>query len=508
MAKITSGAFVELADLLVENIHAQEAEPHTYLDGKLLVAPAKKRVVEITDILTWIQAFTIYQWIFCSTYPSRWQDTTQYKLLILQTASQFPGPAWLNYDTAFRKDAAASLLADWSKMNLDLYNFHTRASGTITGQSAPHSTSLPHTSASSNVPPKRSFDPIQYCRSWNDGACRWSLGQCRYHHVCERCDVNSSLTVPRSTFAFIGVDSQQKIGLPQIFRAFNDSCPSASAPSLHQPLLPPYKVSPIRVDKLRQEVLTHPDQPFVTYVLGGLQNGFRVGFNPASVSLKSATQNMPSASLQPSVMDDYLYTELAKGHVAGPFSSPLLPHFHISRFGVIPKKHQSGKWRLILDLSSPDGHSVNDGIRKDPFTVQYMKVDDIIDGIMSLGRGTLHAKFDVESAYRIIPIHPNDRYLLGMQWQCNYFVDMALPFGLRSVLYIFSSVADLVEWVLKKQYDVSFLLHYLDDFHTLAPPNSQTCQRNKLEGPSTLLNVLGIELDSLLLQACLPQEKI
>ena len=72
---------------------------------------------------------------------------------------------------------------------------------------------------------------------------------------------------------------------------------------------------------------------------------------------------------------------------------------------------------------------------------------------------------------------------------------------------------------------MSFLLHYLDDFHTLGPPNSQTRQRNldtciqqfqdwgiplhpdKLEGPSTLLTVLGIELDSLLLQARLPQEK-
>ena len=59
---------------------------------------------------------------------------------------------------------------------------------------------------------------------------------------------------------------------------------------------------------------------------------------------------------------------------------------------------------------------MNDGIRKDPFTVQYMKVDDIIDGIMSLGQGTLLAKFDVESAYRIIPIHPNDCSLFGMQW--------------------------------------------------------------------------------------------
>ena len=42
VAKITSGAFVEFADLLAENMRAQEAEPHTYLDGKLLVAPAKK----------------------------------------------------------------------------------------------------------------------------------------------------------------------------------------------------------------------------------------------------------------------------------------------------------------------------------------------------------------------------------------------------------------------------------------------------------------------------------
>ena len=185
---------------------------------------------------------------------------------------------------------------------------------------------------------------------------------------------------------------------------------------------------------------------------------------------------MPSASLQPSVIEDYLFMELAEGRVVGAISSHPLPHLHISCFGVIPKKHQLGKWHLILDLSSPDGHSVNDGISKDSFTVQYTKVYNIIDGIMSLDQGTLLAKFDGESAYRIIPIHPNDRYLFGIQWQGNHFVDMTLPFGLHSAPYIFSSGADLVEWVLKKQYDMSCLLHYLDDFHTLGPLNSQTCQ--------------------------------
>ena len=65
-----------------------------------------------------------------------------------------------------------------------------------------------------------------------------------------------------------------------------------------------------------------------------------------------------------------------------------------------------------------------------------------------------------------------------MQWQDNYFVVMTLSFGLRSAPYIFSSVAVLAEWVLKKKYDVNFLLYYLDDFHTLGPPYSQACQRN------------------------------
>ena len=43
-------------------------------------------------------------------------------------------------------------------------------------------------------------------------------------------------------------------------------------------------------------------------------------------------------------------------------------------------------------------------------------------------------KFNVESAYR--DVHSDDRYLLGMKWRGNYFIDLALPFGLRSALRI------------------------------------------------------------------------
>ena len=132
--------------------------------------------------------------------------------------------------------------------------------------------------------------------------------------------------------------------------------------------------------------------------------------------------------------------------MAGPFPTPPFPSLHISRFGLIPKNNQPGKWRLILDLSSPEGHSVNDGIPKPPFTVQYVSVDTFIAGIMSHGHGTLLAKFDVASAYRNVGIHPSNCPLLRMKWHEQYFVDMTLPFGLRLTPFIFTAITDLVEW--------------------------------------------------------------
>ena len=116
--KIRTGQFIDLADLLAENLKVQETEPQTYLDGKLLVTSSKKRIQEITNIATWVEALTVYLWILCSAHPSRWQDMTQYKLPILKTSCHFPGKAWLHYGNAFCKDAAASGLVDWSCMNL------------------------------------------------------------------------------------------------------------------------------------------------------------------------------------------------------------------------------------------------------------------------------------------------------------------------------------------------------------------------------------------------------
>ena len=89
------------------------------------------------------------------------------------------------------------------------------------------------------------------------------------------------------------------------------------------------------------------------------------------------------------VIDVYLATEVRRGHVVGPFDSPPMQNLHISSFGVITKKGQPVKWRLIVDLSSPQGHSVNDGIDPDSWHLQYIKRDDIIKVVSKFGPGAL-----------------------------------------------------------------------------------------------------------------------
>ena len=284
-------------------------------------------------------------------------------------------------------------------------------------------------------------------------------------------------------------------------------------------------ISPLLLSEFTKELANY-DVDKRAYVLSGLREGFRVGFEPVRVQLRARASNMRSASLHPEIIDAYLAAEVAGGRVAGPFALPPLPHFHSSPFGVIPKAHQPGKWRLILDLSSPAGHSVNDGIPKDPFSLHYVTVDTTIAALVSLGPGALMAKFDVKAAYRNVAIHPDDRPLLGMVWRGAFFVDLVLPFGLRSAPFIFDSVASAIEWILVNNYHVSPLFHYLDDFLTMGPSGSLQCQDHvdsafrvfaqlgvplhldKCEGPASTLTFLGIELDSVQQTARLPDEKL
>ena len=49
-----------------------------------------------------------------------------------------------------------------------------------------------------------------------------------------------------------------------------------------------------------------------------------------------------------------------------------------------------------MDLSSPDNHSVHDGIDKELCSLSYMSMDNVAEEIVQRGRGALMAKIHVK----------------------------------------------------------------------------------------------------------------
>ena len=133
-----AGKFVELHELLPSNIVPPEPEPEPRLvfNGRLvLTSPPKRPKQRIKHIATWLEAFSIYCLILESYFPYRWKDLLQYQLFILRTYRQFSGRVWLSYDRAFRENATATNLTDWSQLNSTLFSFHGTASSQITCKS-------------------------------------------------------------------------------------------------------------------------------------------------------------------------------------------------------------------------------------------------------------------------------------------------------------------------------------------------------------------------------------
>ena len=99
---------------------------------------------------------------------------------------------------------------------------------------------------------------------------------------------------------------------------------------------------------------------------------------------------------------------------------------------VLLAQFQRNTSRLIVDLSSPSNASVNDEISSKLSSLKYPTVDHLSALILQEGKGAFLVKADLKEAYRMIPIHPHDQPLLGVEWEGTVFSDMALPFGLLS----------------------------------------------------------------------------
>lgn len=87
--------------------------------------------------------------------------------------------------------------------------------------------------------------------------------------------------------------------------------------------------------------------------------------------------------------------------------------------------------------------------------------------LKTLPPGSFMAKTDIESAFRILPVHPDDFSLLGFKWEDAYYYDTFLPMGCSSSCQIFETYSTALQWVAQNKLGCSQVFHILDVFSLL-----------------------------------------
>ena len=150
--------------------------------------------------------------------------------------------------------------------------------------------------------------------------------------------------------------------------------------------------TPLVAEAWTRELSNYPDRTYTRYVLQGIQNGFRIGFN-RSHSIRPATRNLHIEN--PEVVSDYLHREVSLNRMWKVPAAVLPKGVHISPLGIIPKKNKPNKWRLIVDMSSPTGASINDGINSEHASLSYTSIDHLSALVASEGKNVFLVKVDI-----------------------------------------------------------------------------------------------------------------
>ena len=154
------------------------------------------------------------------------------------------------------------------------------------------------------------------------------------------------------------------------------------------------------------ELSDHPDSAFANYILNGIHKGFHIGFD-RRLRLESSSTNLNCEN--PSKVTEYLAREVALHRMwKYPVDAPIRG-VHLSPLGLIPKKNKPGKWRMIVDISSPKDSSINDGISTELASLQYTSIDDLAafsreEPLFSEGRHKRSVQDDPSSSRRSAPV--------------------------------------------------------------------------------------------------------
>lgn len=186
--------------------------------------------------------------------------------------------------------------------------------------------------------------------------------------------------------------------------------------------------------------------------------------------------------------------------------------------------------RIIMDMSFPEGHSVNDAINKDIFLgsevkLQYPKVDNLVNLVLKKGRGCALFKRDLKAAYRqLLRVDPGDVNLMGFTWKGNKYFDLTEPMGLRPSAFGCQRTTNAIVFIYEHMDENYELVNYLDDLASaelwskafkafedlgglLVDCNIKESEE-KAEGPNVMMTFLGIQFNTLELTLSITEDRL
>ena len=182
------------------------------------------------------------------------------------------------------------------------------------------------------------------------------------------------------------------------------------------------------------------------------------------------------------------------GFAAGPFDKSEIP-VDVKINGILTRPKPNGSVRVILNLSAPEGSSVNDGIDVSSFPATMSSTAKWLQCLNAAGTGALMTKLDWSDAYKHQHVRKED---LNLQWfQCmgKYFCEPCLVFGASSSAGIYDQSAKLVLdlVICYSGFPRNMVCQYLDDVCACSNANSDSLSRFR-NAYIDIANQLGVKL--------------
>jgi hypothetical protein len=132
---------------------------------------------------------------------------------------------------------------------------------------------------------------------------------------------------------------------------------------------------------------------------------------------------------------------------------------------ILTREKPDGTVRIILNLSSPEGLSVNEGINIDDFPATMSSTEAWLRVLNKAGKGCWISKTDWADAYKHVAVKKSDQDLQWFEWGGRYFKELMLIFGSASSAGIFDDAAKIVLDLVCRlaRFPVSMTCQHLDD---------------------------------------------